>query len=98
MAIRINLLEEEQKQKLARKHDPIMLAIRLGVLVVLAALVYSVILYTRQKNLREQLTSLKTEWGVREPKVAIVESEIKALKKMSAKADLLRTQVKNRFL
>jgi len=98
MPIRINLLEEEQKQKLARKHDPLMLAVRLGVLAVVSVLVYSLILYTKQKSLREQLTALKNEWAGREPKVMKVENEIKILTRTSAKTDLLHVQAKNRFL
>lgn len=98
MPIRINLLEEEQKQKLARKRDPMMVASRLAVLCVLAVLVYSLILYTRQRSMKEQLDALRSEWSLREKKFAKVDSEIKDLKKTAAKADTLKSYVNNRFL
>jgi hypothetical protein len=98
MPIRINLLEEEQKAKLARKRDPVMLAVRLSVLGVVTVLVFSVVLYTRVGAMNEQVTALKNEWKQRETKFGQTEKDIKNLQKRVAKSDLLRAQVKNRFL
>lgn len=98
MPIRINLLEEEQKRKLARKRDPMKLAIRLAVLAVAAVLVYSVILYTREKNLKEQLTALRNNWSLQEVKFAKVDEEIKNLQKTFVKAEILKSYMRNRFL
>jgi Tfp pilus assembly protein PilN len=98
MPIRINLLEEEQKQKLARKRDPMMLAIRLGGLAVVAVLVYSLILYAREKSLKEQLTALKNDWSLQEVKFAKVDGEIKNLQQTFVKTELLKTCIHNRFL
>src|SRR5690349_1919109 len=98
MPIRINLLEEEQKRKLARKRDPIMLAVRLAALAIVAILVYSLILYTREKSLKEQLTALRNDWSLQEKKFTKVDEEIKNLKKTFAKTELLKSYVRNRFL
>ncbi len=98
MPIRINLLEEEQKQKLARKRDPVMMAVRLGVMAVFAVLVYSLILYPRERSLKEQLTALHSEWSLCEKKFQHTDEKIKDLKKVAARTELMRWQVKNRFL
>src|SRR5207247_81324 len=90
--------EEEQKQKLARKRDPVMLAVRLAALAVVAVLVYSLILYTREKSLKEQLTAVRNDWSLQEGKFAKADDEIKNLKKTVAKAEVLKSYVRNRFL
>lgn len=98
MPIRINLLEEEQKAKLARKRDPIMLTVRLSLLGLLVIFSLSVILYARERALNAQLAGLRTEWTQREPKSQKTEADIKALQKLVAKTDVVRNQVQNRFL
>jgi len=98
MPIRINLLEEEQKAKLARKRDPVMLTVRLGVLAVALALVGSVILYARERAMKAQLAGLRAEWEQRQAGSVATENEIKLLQQSIAKVGIVRTQVQNRFL
>src|ERR1051325_8120796 len=98
MPIRINLLEEEQKAKLARKRDPVMLTVRLGVLGVSAVLVFSLVLYARERVMKEQFQALQSDWKQREGKFAKTETEIKTLQKFIAKSDFMRGQIRNRFL
>jgi hypothetical protein len=98
MPIRINLLEEEQKAKLARKRDPVMLAVRCSVLALVLIFAVSAILYSKERSLRAHLTGLKGEWERRQPKFVVTESDIKSFQKLVAKTELLRSQAESRFL
>jgi hypothetical protein len=98
MPIRINLLEAEQKAKLARQRDPIMLTVRLSVLGVLLVVCVSVILFAYELALKAQLAGMESDWKPREPKIKTNEQDIVTLLKLVAKSDLVKAQVENRFL
>lgn len=98
MPIRINLLEEEQKAKLARQRDPVMLTTRFSALGVCLVLAVSVILFTRERALKEQFVTLQTEWRQRQPQSQKIYEQIHVFEKLVAKTDVVRTQLENRFL
>src|SRR5437867_4261697 len=98
MPIRINLLEEEQKAKLARKRDPVMLAVRCGILGLILLLVFSAVLYSKERTLQAELLGLKGEWERRQTKFSVTESSIKSFERLVAKSELFRSQAEKRFL
>lgn len=98
MPIRINLLAEEQKQKLARQRDPMKLALRLAILWVLLLGVASLMLYARQQSMKAQLAALTQEWEQRDKSFIKITREIEEFKAISDRADLIRLKIKSRFL
>lgn len=98
MPIRINLLEEEQKQKLARQRDPVKLAFRMAILWVLLLGVASILLYARQQSMKAQLASLTLDWEQRDKSFVKMTREIEEFKEISDRADLIRLKMKSRFL
>jgi hypothetical protein len=98
MPIRINLLEEEQKAKLARKRDPVMFSVRCGLLGLGLLLAFSAVLYSKEQSLRARVTGLKEEWDRRQPRFTATEMNIKTYQKLVAKSELVRSQAETRFL
>src|SRR6266498_1630367 len=98
MPIRLNLLAEAQAQEEMRRRDPVKRATLIGVLLVVAMLVWSGTLWVKSFVLKSDLGTLKTQKNTHENDFKEVLGNQKKTAEIDQKLAALQKLAMNRFL
>src|SRR5437588_10175739 len=98
MPIRLNLLAETQAQEDMRRRDPVKRALAIGVLLLLAMVVWSVTLWFKAVVFKNEVATLETRVKTHEQEHQEVITDQKELAEITQKLSALQKLSTNRFL